>query len=173
MAGYVIGLDLSPRCVRAAVLKTSIRGYEIEDFLSVEPQQPAPGEQQDPGAVIAAARAILDTVDHPQVTVVVGLSARNVSTWLIDMPFTDPKRIAQTLAFEVENYVPWDLDEVVLDYKIVDASRGGAGFATATVCRHRDELTESPRQARWHGADAKRELTESQGQARWHVADAK
>jgi hypothetical protein len=131
MAGYVIGLDLSPRCVRAAVLKSSMRGYEIEDFLSVEPQQPAPGEQQDPASVIAAARAILDTIEHPQVTVVVGLSARNVSTWLIDMPFADPKRIAQTLAFEVENYVPWDLDEVVLDYKIVDASRGGAQVLAA------------------------------------------
>ncbi len=126
MAGYVIGLDLGPRCVRAAVLKTSLRGYEIEDFLSVEPQQPAAGDPQEPAAVAAAARAILDTVEHRPVTIVAGLSARSVSTWLIEMPFSDPKRIAQTLAFEVENYVPWDLDEVVLDYKVVDVSRSGA-----------------------------------------------
>ncbi len=131
MAGYIIGLDLSPHCVRAAVLKTSLRGFEIEDFLSVEPQKPAPGQAQDPSAVAAAARAILDTIDHAQVTIVAGVSARSVSTWLIDMPFADPKRIAQTLAFEIENYVPWDLDEVVLDYKIVDASRDGAQVLAA------------------------------------------
>ncbi len=139
MAGYVIGLDLGPRCVRAAVLKTSLRGYEIEDFLSVEPQQPAAGEPQDPGAVAAAARAILDTVEHTPVTIIAGLSARSVSTWLIEMPFSDPKRIAQTLAFEVENYVPWDLDEVVLDYKLVDVSRSGAQILAAMASWERLE----------------------------------
>jgi hypothetical protein len=47
------------------------------------------------------------------------------------MPFSDPKRIAQTLNFEVENYVPWDLDEVILDYKIVDTNREGAQVLAA------------------------------------------
>jgi len=139
MAGYVIGLDLGPRCVRAAVLKTSLRGYEIEDFLSVEPKQPAAGEPQEPGAVAAAARAILDTIAHRPLTIVAGLSARSVSTWLIEMPFSDPKRIAQTLAFEVENYVPWDLDEVVLDYKLVDVSRSGAQVLAAMASWERLE----------------------------------
>ena len=137
MAGYIIGLDLGPRCVRAAVLKTSLRGFEIEDFLSIEPQLSAPGEAPDPAAIAAAARAILDTVDHAQHSIVAGLSARSVSTWLIDMPFADPKRIAQTLAFEIENYVPWDLDEVVLDYKIVDSSRDGAQVLAAMVSEER------------------------------------
>jgi hypothetical protein len=139
MAGYVIGLDLGPRCVRAAVLKTSLRGYEIEDFLSVEPQQPADGEPQDPRAVADAARAILDTIEHKPATIIAGLSARSVSTCLIEMPFSDPKRIAQTLAFEVENYVPWDLDEVVLDYKLVDVSRSGAQVLAAMTSSERLE----------------------------------
>ncbi|MBJ93082.1 MAG: hypothetical protein CMP23_01265 [Rickettsiales bacterium] len=126
MAGYVVGIDLGPRCVRATVLKTSLRGYEIEDFLSVEPVQPGPGELQDPQAVAAAAHAIIDTLGYSQMTIVASMSAQSVSSWLIEMPFSDPKRIAQTLAFEIENYVPWDLDDVILDYRIVDGSRDGA-----------------------------------------------
>ncbi len=139
MAGYVIGLDLSPRCVRAAVLKTSLRGFEIEDFLSVEPQQPAEGEAHDPAAVAAAARAILDTINHDQATIVVGLPTTSVSIWLIEMPFNDPKRIAQTLPFEVENFVPWDLDEVLLDYKLVSVSREGTQVLTAMASWDRVE----------------------------------
>ena len=119
MAGYVVGIDLGPRCVRATVLKTSLRGYEIEDFLSVEPVQPGPGELQDPQAVAAAAHAIIDTLGYSQMTIVASMSAQSVSSWLIEMPFSDPKRIAQTLAFEIENYVPWDLDDVILDYRPV------------------------------------------------------
>jgi Tfp pilus assembly PilM family ATPase len=148
MAGYVVGLDLGERCVRATVLKTSLRGFEVEDFLSVEPQQPAEGEARNLSAVAAAARAILDTLGKDQLTIVVGLPARSVSTWLIDMPFSDPKRIAQTLGFEVENYVPWDLDEVILDYKIVDSSRDGAQVLAAMAsCDRVEQFLDSLREA--------------------------
>ena len=60
MPGYVIGLDLGRRCVKAAVLKGSFRGFEVEDFLSLEPEQPEDGSAPSDEAVYAAARAILD-----------------------------------------------------------------------------------------------------------------
>ena len=119
MPGYVIGLDLGRRCVKAAVLRGSFRGYEVEDFLSLEPEQPADGSLPTDEAVYAAAKAILDTVGQPQATVVVALPGGRVSTWLLDMPFSDSKRLEATLPFEVENYVPWDLDTVVLSYQVL------------------------------------------------------
>ena len=118
MPGYVIGLDLGSRCVKAAVLKGSFRGYEVEDFLSLEPELPEDGSPPDAAAVFAAARAILDTIDQPQAQIVVGLPAERVSTWLLEMPFSDRRRLEATLPFEVENYVPWDLDTIVLDYQV-------------------------------------------------------
>lgn len=129
MPGYVIGLDLGRRCVKAAVLKGSFRGYEVEDFLSLEPEAPEDGGPPDAAAVIAAARAILDTIDQPQAQVVVGLPAGRVSTWLLEMPFADKKRLEATLPFEIENYVPWDLETIVLDYQVQEKGPPAKVFA--------------------------------------------
>ena len=129
MPGYVIGLDLGRHCVKAAVLKGSFRGYEVEDFLSLEPEAPEDGGPPDDAAVIAAARAILDTIDQPPAQIVVGLPAGRVSTWLLEMPFADKKRLEATLPFEVENYVPWDLDTIVLDYQVQEKGPPAKVFA--------------------------------------------
>jgi len=129
MPGYVIGLDLGRRCVKAAVLKGSFRGYEVEDFLSLEPEAPEDGSPPSDEAVYAAAKTILDTIEQPTATVVVGLPAGRVSTWLLEMPFADKKRLEATLPFEVENYVPWDLDSVVLDYQVLEKGPPAKVFA--------------------------------------------
>jgi len=133
MPSYVIGLDLGRKSVRATVLKGSLRGYEIEDFLSLDPENDEESGQPTVTTIAAAARKVLETIDRPQATVVTAVSAVTVSSWVVDMPFSDPKRIAQTIRFEVENYVPWDLDEVALDYRIAALSDDGARVLTAMV----------------------------------------
>ncbi len=129
MPGYVIGLDLGRRCVKAAVLKGTFRGYEVEDFLSLEPESSDDGSPPSDEALYAAAKAILDTIDQPHATIVVGLPAGRLSTWLLEMPFSDKKRLEATLPFEVENYVPWDLETVVLDYQVIEKGPPAKVFA--------------------------------------------
>ncbi|MBN92964.1 MAG: hypothetical protein CL928_02700 [Deltaproteobacteria bacterium] len=133
MPSYVIGLDLSDTAVRATLLKGSLRGYEIVDFLSLEPERDEDTGQATITTVSAAARKVLDTIDRPQATIVTSVSAVSVSSWVVDMPFSDPKRIEQTIRFEIENYVPWDLEEVALDYRIASTSEQGARVLTAMV----------------------------------------
>jgi general secretion pathway protein L len=177
MPSYVIGLDLGSSCVKAAVLKGSFRGYEVEDFLSLEaaelesepdPAAGAPGmvelspreerdgeqegeqeqevdEQEAPASVamvvetpqMAAVRKVLAAVGHPQALVVVSIPAGRASAWQVDLPFSDRKRIEQTIGFELENYVPWDLDDVVLDYEVMESSGDGARVFAVMVPRER------------------------------------
>src|SRR5690606_763667 len=51
--------------------------------------------------------------------VVCCLPGAQVATHLVSLPFGDPKRIEQTLRFEVEGLIPFDLDEVVFDWHVV------------------------------------------------------
>ena len=155
MPNYVIGLDLGTDAVKAAVLKGSFRGWEVEDFLALDivRDEPDAGREPNPSAededdaastsletaeftppdlpLAQAIRTLFETIDRPTAQVVVGLPGSAVSTWLVEMPFSDPKRLVQTLPFEMENYVPWDLDEVVLDYQVshVDSDGGAHVFA--------------------------------------------
>ena len=138
MPSYVIGLDLGQRSVKAAVLKGAFRGYQVEDFLSLEveaappasddlstlgPQSIAPsGDTESEGAsentdpsgapvptpVLLAAQRILETINLPQAVVVASIPSDRVSSWVIELPFSSRARIEQTVEFEIENYVPWD-----------------------------------------------------------------
>ncbi len=165
MPTYVIGLDLGADAVKAAVLKGSFRGWEVEDFLALDvvrdeadaapevgpdPSAEDDGETADSSssleveaadppdlAVAAAVRTLLETIDRPQAQIVVGLPASSVSTWLVDMPFSDPRRLTQTLPFEMENYVPWDLDEVVLDYQVASTADDGSAKVFSAMAPRR------------------------------------
>jgi len=161
MPSYVIGLDLGQRSVKAAVLKGAFRGYQVEDFLSLEVEAPSPTsdslgalgpqaiapsgdtetdpnpEDTDPAAsivptpVLIAAQRVLETINLPQAVVVASVPSDRVSSWVIELPFSSKARIEQTVEFEIENYVPWDLSEVVFDYDTLDSDVPGARLLTA------------------------------------------
>ncbi len=169
MPSYVIGLDLGSSTVKAAVLKGSFRGYEVEDFLSLEaeeeeldpavepggPAQLSPRDEADPegddadddelqepeerpeSPQVAAARKVLTAIGRPQAVVVVAVPAGRASAWRVELPFADKKRVAQSIGFELENYVPWDLDDVVLDYQVLEADSDGSRIFAAMVPRER------------------------------------
>ena len=84
-----------------------------------------------PRPVLLAAQRILETIDLPQAVIVASVPSHKISSWLINMPFKDPARIAQTVEFEIENYVPWDLDEVIFDYQTLSSDEPGARLLTA------------------------------------------
>lgn len=187
MPSYVIGLDLGQRSVKAAVLKGALRGYEVEDFLTLEVEHElpatesslsiapnaenneesvssphetdgeddvgldslAPGKEPKhviPQAVLTAAQRLLESIALPQATVVVAVPGERLSSWVVSLPFNDASRIAQTVEFEVESFVPWDLDEVIFDYQALDGETDETKVLTAMVPIDTvDEILESLR----------------------------
>ena len=187
MPSYVIGLDLGQRSVKAAVLKGALRGYEVEDFLTLEvdPEPPAtesslsvvpneedssegasprsdvedkdeigleslaPGKEPKhviPPAVLTAAQRLLESIALPQATVVAAVPGERLSSWVVGLPFSDASRIAQTVEFEVESFVPWDLDEVIFDYQALEGDTDETKVLTAMVPIDTvDEILESLR----------------------------
>ncbi len=65
----------------------------------------------------AAARALLDERGWRYDSVVVALPGAGVSSSVVTLPFTDPRRIEQTIGFEVEGQIPFDLSEVAWDWQ--------------------------------------------------------
>jgi len=137
MSYHVIGLDLGACTVKAVILERSFRGYEVKETRSV----PVPQDGSGPPfreAILAAAAELVEEFDPGAVSYVVGFPGRKASTWFLPLPFSDQRRISQTLPFELEDYVPFDLDEMILDYHVVSSS-GGQSRVLAALAR-RDEV---------------------------------
>ncbi len=48
------------------------------------------------------------------------------STRRLSLPFSDAKKIRQTVPFEVESQVPYGIEEIVLDYQVLETATEGA-----------------------------------------------
>ncbi len=130
MAYLMIGLDRGSCEVKAVVLEKSFRGYEVKGTRKVRVPQDgsAPPTRE---AVQSAVAAIVEAFDPGQVGYVTDFPGSRASTWFVQLPFTDQRRIDMTLPYELENYVPFDLEEMVLDYRTVRSEDGQARVLAA------------------------------------------
>jgi general secretion pathway protein L len=137
----VLGLDIGAHSVKAAeIVHTPFRGLEIGQLRTLP---------LEPGADLAAElREFLRVYELPTDAVVCALPGDRVSSRRLSFPFSDVKRIAQAVPFEVEGQVPFDLDEFLLDWEPVRRHRG-ATDVMATLARRSEvgTLLEALREA--------------------------
>ena len=116
-----VGLDWAQDTLRVATLQSGFRGFAVQDVRSAPlPPQGAPAERLRAGI---AALGLVPPLG-PDDSIAVALPGALVSTHLITLPFSDPRRIEQVLPAEVEGVIPFDLGEVVWDAVVLGQSAG-------------------------------------------------
>ena len=58
-------------------------------------------------------------------TVFTALPGQLTSHRVLDLPFADFKKVDATIEFEMENYLPLPLEEVLIDYQFLESSQEG------------------------------------------------
>lgn len=136
MPQHILGLDLGAAAVRAVYLESSYRSFAVADVRAVAVAPAAEGgaplceRQLAAAAELLAGGPAFDTA----LVAVPGASAAHVVT----LPFSDPRRIEQTVAFEVEGQIPFDLSEVAWDWQPLQLAEGHAELLVAV--QRKDEL---------------------------------
>ncbi len=122
----IIGIDLGSWSIKATVLQGGFNRYEMDG-------QYIKRIVAD-GATLPTKEARLQTMQslieeiHAEDTVQFGATfpVDHGSMRLVQLPFADKNQIAQTLEFEIEGLVPFDLDEMVLTHRIVSTTDEGS-----------------------------------------------
>jgi general secretion pathway protein L len=125
MAQRILGLDLGAHAVKAVLLESTYRGYTVVETGRAA-VAPARGDGDPPLAVrqAAAVRALVTERGwHPDATVA-SFPGAAVSSHVVTLPFTDLRRIEQTVGFEVEGQIPFDLEDVAWDWQPLSARDG-------------------------------------------------
>ncbi|HZA15002.1 MAG TPA: pilus assembly protein PilM, partial [Myxococcaceae bacterium] len=110
----ILGLDLGSHSVKAILFETSIRAYRTHLVAAVK--RAAEGDRGE--TLRAAVRQLFAEHSLQADQVVVALPSPTLATHVITLPFADPRRIEQTLPFEIEAQLPFDLASVVFDYQL-------------------------------------------------------
>jgi general secretion pathway protein L len=112
VAQLTVGLDLGCESIKRVRLSSSFRTVEVVDFTRI----PVPSDDRQRPERVAEALQQLEGSDRPADLVATGLPGDEVAIHLLTMPFSDRKRIAQTIGLELESQIPFSLDKVVFDY---------------------------------------------------------
>ncbi|MFZ5445320.1 MAG: pilus assembly protein PilM [Myxococcota bacterium] len=118
----VLGLDLGTHTLKAVLVETTYRGAAVKSYLTV-PVSPD-GERLD--RLKGALPRLFEGGPLQADSVVVSLPGTGLATHPIALPFSDPKKIESTLAFEVESQLPYDLADAVFDHQVSLADDKGA-----------------------------------------------
>jgi general secretion pathway protein L len=124
----ILGVDIGTYSVKVAELDSSSKGYTFSGFteipLSLDPQK-------DRGLqIIEALRAMSVQYDPSNTHWVMGVPQHRVSIHKIRFPFRERPKIIKSLAFELEDDLPLDIDETVFDAKIISTSGNSSDVLT-------------------------------------------
>lgn len=125
----VLGLDAGSHTLKAVELRVSPRSLEPGQF-RVHPRIE--------GATPLAEHLQRFIAMHklPTGHVATALPARQLSTRRLEFPFSDSRRLAQAIPFEIEAETPFRLDEIYVDWNLLRAEKSHA-VVSATLTRRK------------------------------------
>jgi type IV pilus assembly protein PilM len=128
----LVGLDIGSSAVKAVELKPAGKAYKVSAFGSepVPPDSIVDGAIIDGGAVADAIRRLFTGRSIKTALVAASLSGNAVIVKKITLPVMTEAELAESIYWEAEQYIPFDIQDVNLDYQILD---GGAGGAKGTM----------------------------------------
>ena len=123
----VVGLDIGSSAVKAVELRPAGRGYRIAAFGSepVPPDSIVDGAIIDAGAVAEAIRRVFASHKSFKARdVCASLSGNAVIVKKITLPVMTQTELDESIYWEAEQYIPFDIQDVNLDYQILDPGTG-------------------------------------------------
>jgi type IV pilus assembly protein PilM len=134
-AKALVGLDIGSSAVKAIELKPAGKAYKVTAFGSepVPPDSIVDGAIIDGAAVVDAIRRLFDGRNIKTKEVAASLSGNAVIVKKISLPAMTDAELAESIYWEAEQYIPFDIQDVNLDYQILDPGNAAAGKTTMDV----------------------------------------
>jgi len=134
MAHTICGIDLGAYSIKFVMLEVGFRHTQLRSRL----ETPVPaGEAPLLDRQVEAIRQGLTQLS-PETTPYLAVPGDLLSIRVLDLPFTDPRKIDQVVGYELEGQIVHPLEDVVFDHMVVRA--GDEGSTVMAVAARRDDI---------------------------------
>ncbi len=123
----IVGLDIGASSIRASVVKVTQSASQLVKYIE-EPiigNSLSSGETLPPEALLETLIRLFKSLKLKKCEVVVGLSGSSVMVKKVTIPKIENQLIADQVRWEAEQYIPFDLSSVNLDYVVLESSESG------------------------------------------------
>jgi type IV pilus assembly protein PilM len=131
----VVGLDIGSSAVKAVELKQTGKTYRVAAFGSepVPPDSIVDGAIIDGTAVADAIHRLFESHAFKTKDVAASLSGNAVIVKKINLPAMTDAELAESIYWEAEQYIPFDIQDVNLDYQILNPGTSPESNGTMEV----------------------------------------
>ncbi|MGE3841417.1 MAG: type IV pilus assembly protein PilM [Vicinamibacterales bacterium] len=148
----LIGLDIGSSAIKAVELKQAGKGYKVVGFGT----EPVPADSIVDGAIIDGAavadaiRRLLDSHGLKTKEVAASLSGNAVIVKKISMPPMSTAELSESIYWEAEQYIPFAVQDVNLDFQVLSggpdatggAPAGGTGMEVLLVAAKKEKIAD-------------------------------
>jgi type IV pilus assembly protein PilM len=131
----IVGLDIGSSTVKAVELRAAGKGFKVIAFAiqPIPPDSIVDGAIIDGAAVADAIRRVFEDKAFKTKEVAASLSGNAVIVKKINLPVMSESELAESIYWEAEQYIPFDIQDVNLDYQILSAGTGAESAGTMDV----------------------------------------
>src|SRR5207248_1931258 len=116
-----LGLDIGSSSVKLVQLKEAKRGYILEAFgvATLPPEAIVDGALMNSTAIVEAIRGLVTQYKLKNREAAIGVSGHSVIIKKISMPKMTQEELEESIQWEAEQYIPFDVKDVNIDVQIL------------------------------------------------------
>ncbi len=121
---HLVGLDIGSRTIKAGEVVESKKGLVLKRFgmIDIPPGAIEDGSINDADAVVEAIKQLYKTYGFRENNVAVSIGGYSVIVKKINVQNMPEEQLQETIQFEAEQYIPFDISDVNLDFQILGES---------------------------------------------------
>ncbi|MCS5634901.1 MAG: pilus assembly protein PilM [Myxococcota bacterium] len=127
MTKTVVGLDLGSHSIKAAEVQKGLRSQEP---VQIQVMATGDGVESSPGQAL---REFMELHALPADNVTCAMPGQRVANRRLEFPFREKKKLAQAIPFEIEGTMPFDFEDLVVDWQIVGGEQNHAIVAASAA----------------------------------------
>jgi len=144
----LLGLDIGSSAIKLVQLKEVKGRYSLQKFgmKPLEPEVIVDGTVMDAGRVVTAIKELMQETGVKLRNVAISVSGHSVIVKKISLPPMGDDELETEVKLAAEQYIPFDLNEVNLDYHVVNAAEqsddGQMQMSVLLVAAKKDKVNE-------------------------------
>jgi type IV pilus assembly protein PilM len=143
----LVGLDIGSSAVKLVELRVGGKvGAEFQLLnIGLEPLPPeaiVDGAIMDSASVIDAIQRLFSALRVKTADVATSVSGNAVIVKKISLPQMSPEELAESIHWEAEQYIPFDIQDVSLDYQVVEGGGTGENMDVLLVAVKKDKISD-------------------------------
>lgn len=139
---HLVGLDIGSRSIKAAELAVTKRGPTLKRFGVVDIDQGAieEGTINNPEAVAERIQELFKSYNIKENNVAVSIGGYSVIVKKINVQTMAEEQLQETIQFEAEQYIPFDISDVNLDFQILGENKSNPSQMSVFLVAAKKEM---------------------------------